>query len=410
MTIDWIPSFQDVEKTIFDKDEILRAQRLWNELHSTFVPDWRLEGSRSIIAGLFRASYGHATLELTALARALHFTWDAMTKRSVPVFTERVRGLLNETSHLKFEERVAEFEVSELLSHYVSPIAFEPYVPEMPRESRPASPDYALRLPDCDVGVEVTVLHVGKFEARDRFRKELSKRLRSITLGENLALAFDVSIPFEFDHRKAQEALRRARLAPILTSKSGELRFSVGSAEEVILKWRPMKVVVSKELPPPPNVSKELLAGDFAGAVVTGAASAFVGGALQVLPPKVTPERVEHLVLTSLQRTLRRKRKQYGQRQEPYVLIVKPGHEAIPPAGLFDFFERRLFANRLYEWITAAGIVFPRRTFDRASEENEPRLETVLNEKATANASGALRKLLSGTGRFHLRDGEFCDS
>jgi hypothetical protein len=191
-------------------------------------------------------------------------------------------------------------------------------------------------------------------------------------------------------------------LAPIFRSEEGELRVPAGQRGDAVVRWRPLPVLTGTVFDP-----IELSDADFA-ALRSEGDGAFGSGWAMRSQPTGDPETVERLVFRSLKNTLQRKRLQARLVSDPYVLVVRSGHDRVPPEALLDLLERRVWPNARYRWITAGAVLFPRLTYNAG--DPEARLVTSVNENATLQASVSLRGLLSGERGFHLHEGQFFES
>lgn len=389
-----------VEGTVFGVADIDGASDVWEGL-SKREPAWSKE-SNTVLAGLFRTDAQPAVCELIDLARTLAIVRSALTEKSVPVFDRKVHELFVEVDRTQFDERVTEFVVAALLSPGVSPIAFDPYVPAIVGGDTPRSTDFAVRLPDGDVAIEATVLHVDQFDAWSRATKQLAEGVQARIAEAGAFVALELELPFEFDRKAAQVLLQRRTLALILGASEGELRVPVGPHGDAVVRWRPLSVLTGEQFDP-----SELSGGDFAAVHSPIEGGIGSGGAISYQPTG-TAEAVERLVYRSLENTLQRKRRQAERVSDSYVLALRSGHYRVPPQALLDLLERRVWPNERYKWLTAGVVLFPRVTYNAG--DPEARLVTSVNETAAVKASASLRALLSGERGFHLYKGEFLET
>jgi hypothetical protein len=301
-----------------------------------------------------------------------------------------------------FDERVTEFVVAALLIPSISPIAWDPYVPANASGDTPRSTDFAIRLPDGEAAVEVTVVHVDQLDAWSRGTKQLGDGIRERIAEAGAFVTLELELPLEFDRQAAQVLLQRRTLAPILQSTDGELRVPVGPHGDAVLRWRPLPVLTGSEFDP-----TELPAAEFA-AIQSSAPGAFASGGAMRYQPTGSSEAVERLVFQSLENTLRRKRRQAEQVGGQYLIVVRSGHYRVPPQALLDLLERRVWPNPVYEWITGGAVLFPRVTYNAG--DPAARLVTSVNERSSVKASPSLRAVLSGERGFHFYEGAFLES
>jgi hypothetical protein len=382
---------------MFSSEDIVRASDVWNEARDRNAPGWR-PTSETVLGRLLTTETQSAVCEAIALAWSLSVVSRALTQKSVPVFSKKIAALFSERSESQFDERLTELAVAEVLALRVSPLAFEPYVPEEGGDP-PPSADYAISLPDGAVSIDVTVVHVDAFEAWSRVVRQLVDGLRVRIDRAGKFVAVELNMPFEFDRATAQTLLHRRTLAPLLKEERGELAVDVGGHTDALLRWSPLPVLTSQEgLPSLPAT---------AFAAVQAASGAMGSGSAYSYRPLGAPAVAERLAYTSLRRTLQRKKKQFEGKTEPAVLVLKSAHPWLRPEGLLDLLERRVWPNSQFTWLTAAAVFVPRQTFIAGAPTSQTRLISTVNERAQVNATASLRSLLAGERAFHLRDGKY---
>ncbi len=374
----------------------MHAAEVLNQARDQYAPGW-VPSRDTVLGTLLSTSAQPAVCEAIALAWSLRVVAAALTERSLPIFAKKVGELFAERSDVQFDERRTELEVAELLAARVSPIAFEPYVPS--EGDPPPSADYAISLPEGSVAIDVTVVHVDAFEAWARAVRQLVDGLRTRIDSEGKFVAVELAMPLEFDRTRAQVLLERRTLSPLLKSNEGSLFVDVGAEVQAELRWSPLPVLV------PGEGIQTLPQGAFA-AVQAPPSSVGSGSAFNYRPVGGGSD-AERLAFTSLRRTLQRKKKQFEGKPEPPVLVLKSAHHWLTPEGLLDLLERRVWPNGQYAWLTAACVLFPRRSFVEASPDNQSRLVSTLNTGPHVAASPSLRSLLAGERAFHLRNGRY---
>jgi hypothetical protein len=392
------PDVALVEGTIWSADDLHEAGRVWQELRDRYAPGW-VANEESVLGRLLTTQAQPATCEAIALAQSFFVVWGALTRKSVPVFASKVRDVFYERSTKQFDERITEIAFAEVLARRASPIAFEPYVPENVTGDPPSSADYAIFLPDGAVAIDVTVLHVDHFEAWSRAVRQLADGLRLRVDREGKFVALELGMPLEFDRRTAQGLLSRQTLSAVLAQEQGELKVPVGPNGEAILRWSPLAVLT----PPddlsalPPNAFAAVRAPE--GGV--GSGSAFS------CRPIGTPNQFEEFAYQSLRRTLQRKAKQFASVSEPALVAVKSAHHWVPPDGLLDLVNRRVWPNQQFSWLAGVCVFVPRTNFHPTDRAEGHQLFTTFNENAKVKATSAAETLFGGEKKFHLRDGTF---
>ena len=119
--------------------------------------------------------------------------------------------------------------------------------------------------------------------------------------------------------------------------------------------------------------------------------------------PTGTPDQFMSLMLESLRNTLARKRDQFRDKSERYVLILKLGHHRTTSEQLHELFRDRIWPNKDYDWVTCFGEFQPRNGFTIDSPSHN--LSFQINPNGEPLAGPLLMGLLSGEKRFHTRDG-----
>ena len=346
-----------------------------NDCRNHCAPSWN-PTSETVLGRLLTTDSQPAVCEAISLARTLVAIRSALTEKSVPVFWQKVTELFNARSEVQFRELVTELRAAEILASRVSPIAFEPYVPraEDLTGDQPRSSDYAVMLPEGPIAIEVTVIHVDAFETWRRLVRELVDAMRTRIEGAGRFLAVELLIPFVFDRAKAQVLLQRKTLAPLLREDEGKIEVDVGGPVDAVIRWSALPVVAHQD-------GLASLPGE-AFAAVVGEEGAFGSACAFSYQPAGTPLEAEELAYTSLTRTLQRKKKQLEGRAEPAVLVVASAHHWLPLEGLLDLFERRVWPNPQFSWLTAVGVLVTPDGFTKAAGESGMRLITSINEES----------------------------
>lgn len=101
------------------------------------------------------------------------------TEKSRPVFAEKVRGLVYSRTEDSYLLSLSELEVPALLARWVSPIAFEPAVPESTDPgSKPRSSDHSLKLPCGEIFLEATTIDLRNIAAdEEAILKRIKRKL-----------------------------------------------------------------------------------------------------------------------------------------------------------------------------------------------------------------------------------------
>lgn len=214
------------------------ARSVYRDMFAELDPDWPSNPigplrSKWVSSDEYSAAY------LIHLAQVLwQLSNKNTTEKSYQILCEKVRMLLRPPRDAAYEETLIELEVAASLSGRASPISFEPLVSAALANSpsKPKSPDYALRLPDCDVTIEVTVWHWEALQRWDRMVSELKKMLSNGMLKAGLSGQVSIDLPIRASSEKVLNSLAKAVLEAMAHAVVGELVFDTGAGNARI-RW-----------------------------------------------------------------------------------------------------------------------------------------------------------------------------
>jgi hypothetical protein len=389
MTFLTVP-YELVAQSIYTEDGLRGAQDVWATAMSRYEPGW-LDAHQGVVGRLFQTEAQPAATELIELAWILRELAAKLTAKSEPTFAAKVRQLLSERDERKYEELKAELRVGAFLVGLVQPLAFEPYVAAGVRpHGATASPDYAIRLPDGDVAVEVSVLYVGALDDRERLVGTVRDVLTARIGKEGAHKIVELRVPVDVPQVAAGEFTGKDLVRRIIQEDSGKVHVPLrGASAEV--SWRPMNRVYHGQ-PEWPEGETMAVVTDAPDGAMSVASS--VGFAVHPIMP--SEERFIDLVYRSLRATLRRKQAQFPFKTEAYLLVLQMGHHRIPNELVDDLIVRRVWPNSKFAWITAIGQYVPRRSYGR--DAPAPQLVIAENPNATIPMTKSLSDLLFGVG------------
>jgi len=110
-------------------------------------------------------------------------------------------------------------------------------------------------------------------------------------------------------------------------------------------------------------------------------------------------QKANEIVVNSFIQKLKRKRVQFPH-EEPYLLVVKPGHFRLLNNSLVTMLEQQIWTKRDFSWITGIVLFNSRRGF--LLTDPGPQLLIALNPKARCQASDALKSVIEGNQQFHF--------
>ena len=326
------------------------------------------------------------------LAQTLYGLHQNVTRRSRRILYSKLRELL-QLRGAPFEDLLAEFRIAALLTDRFSPMALDPSVPKdlLVSPSRPATCDYAIRLPDQDVFLEATVLRV---QSLDRLNAALADANHTLIshLRKSREGRLSISLGFQLSHQDVRPLT--AAIKELLRSEAAEpfhrrpLDFPGGRL--LYISWEPIPHFASLS---------DLEESGFTGEVATiGDGVTSVAGVDWSLEPAVA-QILEPSVVKSVLNKLKRKRDQflYG---GPYCLILALGNYRLRQDGILAKAQSCLASSPKLSWISAIAVFTPRVDFE--SPEARPRLTFGPNPRARFPLSSHFWDGVSRKATYHL--------
>ena len=318
-----------------------------------------------------------------------------ITQRSVPLLSAKVKeGLLRAKSEKQFLENYSELQVASVLVEYASPLSLDPLVPEekLFAPDRPPTPDFALRLPDGDVTLEVTVFHVGILDEWEKLINRIATSIQQHMFKQQRSIATEILLPLPCNIN-ADEVINLL-LSEIDTSPSGLLQVE----NQGMITWRSWPITTVE------NSSASFLEISPLGIRSSSDISvdqAFFRQWNTTTMPEADILKAQQLVFNSLRNTLNRKHDQLPSDGDmPFLLIIRLGHYRIIGKGLIEAINQRIWRNKQYDWITGIVLFTPRQGFSKL--DAHPRIELCLNPNARSKVNSSLISLFNGTEQFHL--------
>jgi hypothetical protein len=335
---------------------------------------------------------------LIDIARVLFDFSRGITTESAPAFRHKVRQLLYSKDEAQFDELLAELRIGALLAIRAGPVACEPLARPLDYESgaQPRSPDFAIRLPESDILIEVTTLRIGALDYWERALAIIRERIREAVVGAGMLKEVEIHAPL----RVRADALTRQVVDRLLTkmrrTPDGTVDIELGPASAKVI-WREMAVF---ELPPSATGLNALPQNPFPSdahfsAVIGSAATVQSASASKIVP--VLGPNVDELFLKSIRNTIDGKRIQFTI-QAPSLLVLQLGAWRIPPDYVRHLIDKRIWPNPQYAWLTGIGILQPRRTF--GATEPATTLTVSWNPKPREARTTALNDLIEENAWF----------
>jgi hypothetical protein len=272
--------------------------------------------------------------------------------KSIRILREKAQELLRPPSQAAFEETLIELEVGAAMTNWTMPIWLEPLVPDglAPSAPKPSSPDYAIKLPDADVTVEVTVWHWQRIQAWDRLRKELTKRLEVKLSGVELRRNLRIELPLDISNDDLS-TLTNPLLLERIVGEPGELVIATGGGDATI-QWSDTPHFDSFES------FKKTRLPEGVDMAVTG--PIVIKRALGFSFKPIIDDTTFGAIVASLRKAIDRKSRQ-RHASAPHVLAMALGHHRLHWDWLTPLFAERIFPNNKYKWISALCAFTPQR-------------------------------------------------
>lgn len=351
-----------------------------------------------VMALLWRQNTRPAAERLIDIASVLFDFSRGITLDSAPALEHKVRQLLTCRDDLQFEELLAELRVGAFLATRAGPVACEPLVRPLDYKASasPRSPDFAIRLPESDVLIEVTTLRIGALDYWERALEDIRERIREAVVAAGMAKEIEIHVPLRV---RADALTRRVMddlIAEMRRTKDGSANIKLGPVHAKLL-WREMMFVgfssCATELD---RLSQNLFPNQEHFSAVIGPAASVQSASASKIVPVIGPN-IDELFLKSIRNTIDGKRDQFTI-QAPSLLILQPGAWRIPADYVRHLVDVRVWPNPQYSWLTGIGILQPRRDF--RTTEPGTRLTVTWNPNPREPRTTALNDLIEKNAWF----------
>ena len=319
------------------------ARRLLHGVLQERAPDL-LQASVGPFGRRWTTPHASDAAHLVLLAKCVHTLYHGSSEES----RERVIAKLVElgrcNNEAQFEELETELYVGADLTTHFGTVEVEPFARGEGSGRVSASPDFAVDVDGSQVIVEVTMLYMGKMVAWEREVDTLRDRITELVTGASLVRQFEIEAPLDFHFNTiGKEQFRRLSDA-IKSSGSGDLPLRAGGTK-ISIRWQPIPVVGSPEefMALPPDVACAM----YPGTAITACATTARFN---------VPSDFERRIFQSVKNTLKRKRKAQLRHSLPSILVLRLGNARWSPQSIADIFERRIFSNSAYEWLSAIAV------------------------------------------------------
>lgn len=376
--------------TKFNHEALVAAQEFLCEAIKSHDPEW-LDNPEGPLGRYWNQEDIESACFLINFADTFGKLRKNITSKSVGIFVKKFKELLRTKNANQFNETFLELQFASAFCELVSPISFEPFVGLELEASgkKPRSPDYAVRLPDGDVQIEITSFHFGALENWNLATMQLSKQLRHLLEKRKISRSIEIVFPIEFN---SISLLPRQSLMKIVNEIC---KHSKGSKQIMIqdkigvLRWEPILVVDNDS-----QTFKQIPSGS------SSSFAHFVYG----FQKQLTKDDYNELFLHSLRNTLDKKRAQRN-KLNPYLVVLGLSHHSITVDWVMAAAQERIWPNPSYNWLTGLLIFTPSPGFLKS--DPLPALNYNFNPNADIPPTKALIQLLKDNKRFHLRNGKF---
>jgi hypothetical protein len=394
---DFTTAAPDFAGSVFTTQDLIEARGVFRLAMERYSAGWET-APIGVMAQLWNQDARPAVERLIDIARVLFDFSRGITLESAPAFEHKVRQLLSCKDEAQFDELLAELRVGALLAVRAGPVACEPLARPLDYRSsaQPRSPDFAIRLPESDILIEVTTLRIGALDYWERALAIIRERIRDAVVAAGMAKEVEIHAPL----RVRADALTRRVIDRLLTemkrARDGALDVELGPVS-IRVMWRemtflqlPLGASDLDAMPKDPFSSKEHFS-----AVIGSAANISSASASKIVP--ILGPNVEELFLKSIRNTVEGKRPQF-MIQAPSLLVLQPGAWRLPPDYVHHLIDKRLWPNPQYRWLTGIGILQPRRTF--GATEPTTKLTVSWNPSPSEARTTALNDLFEANAWF----------
>ena len=383
----FLESTANLSETIFSQEDFLQAQRWLKEVITKIDPGW-FKRKKGIIFQYWAQDTADAVCFLIHFADIFGALQKNITQKSVPVFIKKFKELLNEKSEKQFQELLGEMQLSRTLMDYISPIAFEPLVPQSLNKpgNKPKSPDYCIRLPDADVEIEVTTFRLGPWAKWARTNDLLKEKLEGLLKRKKISCQVAIISPLEFNSLNLlPEGFLENLVVEISQTEVGKKIISIGQ-NDIVLEWRPL-VFFDRVNQAFGNPGK-------------GQPISFAFG----FQSRLSEADNKEVFIRSLRNILNKKRQQTSGINH-YIIAIQLGHPTLRLEGLKLALQERIWPNATYKWLIGVFIFSPITGFKKTDQA--PTLNYSPNPNSVQPFPQSLIEVFEGRKRYHLREGEY---
>jgi hypothetical protein len=233
----------DLNGFIYNQDDLKNARAVMQNLITQLMPKW-IDAPVGVFAKYWNNEAPPGVLHVIDVARTLYGFGRTITARSQPIYDRKVIQLLTCHKDREYEELLAEIHIGMIFGERAGPISCEPMVPNelLGSSSPPSSPDYAIRLPDGDVAIEVTMMRVEVFDSWDRAMTNISERIARAVKSCNLMKEVDIKAPMGIRADRLTKVQLSRLTDKMSRSESGVDNLQLGTVHAQV-KWRDIPVI-----------------------------------------------------------------------------------------------------------------------------------------------------------------------
>lgn len=364
----FLTSRPDLSDSIFTEENLLGARNYLSTHLAREYPAW-LRKPRGPLGVYWNRDDTYAACVLIDFATTIYHVAKNVTQKSYPLLALKIKeGLLDIKKEDQFLQNYTEIQVADVLVNVASPLALDPMVGDndfLKSSNRPRTPDFAIRLPDGDVCLEVTVCSVAILDQWDKSIDSLRSKIEQVlvfTRHRSLQVSIQLPLKHTIDDTLIAE-LQREMYANAWGS------FPIGNRG--MIKWEPV--------PDNPVANPAFFL------------------TWDIVPPT---EEENELLVNSFRLTFDRKRKQFPH-EFPSSLRIRLGHHRVAANEVIELLRQRIWPNReAYNWLTGICLFTPRQDFGLSTPGHH--LELCSNPNARHPVNASLQALFNGTAQYHL--------
>lgn len=376
-----------LEGTKFRHHALVEAQKFLSEMIRASDPTWLDQPCGPLSVHWNRQDVESVCFLISFTEIFVHLKHNC-TQKSLPVLADKLTTLLRAKEQEQFDETLLELQFARALSEKVSPIAFEPFVPEadLKGSAKPNSPDYAVLLPEGGLLIEVTAFYFGALRTWIRATTTLTARLRDLLEKRKCSRVIDITLPLEFDSLALLPDLKGLTDEICWTERGATQIFILG--KKTVFKWAPMLLFDETT-----QTFREAQKGEIESTI--GFAIGF--------QKQVLDDDHEELFLKSLRKKLDEKHR--DTKSLPYFLTLALRHHSIKVKGVLAALQERIWPNPKYGWLTGVLIFTPAVEFSEGSQPAT--LHYSFNPNAKILPPESFVRMLENDERLHFKDGIF---